>query len=319
MKPIRMTALLLSAALLFSLLGCSAPSEKQDDMLHITVTTYPLYVLTAALCAGAEGVDLRRLETGSVSCLHDYTLTVSDMRHLEQADILVLNGAGLEGFLDQALGSVSGLQVDCSRSVHLLAGEGHSHGEECHNHDHDHDHEHDAHYWMDPHNLAHAAQQIAQALAETDPEQESLYLNNAETVHHMLEEAGASWKEALSGVSCPYLITFHNGFHYLADAFGLEILFSIEEEEGATASAKDILTASELVKEYSLPAVFTEVNGSGAAAKAVSGETGVPVAQLSMLMSGEDVPADLNAADILSRYYLTPMGENIQTLSEVLK
>ena len=93
----RFSLWLLVVVLLFCFTGCfPAHDAPEDDTLHITATTYPLYVLASAITAGAEEVEVRRLNTGSVSCLHDYTLTVSDMRHLEQADILVLNGAGLE-------------------------------------------------------------------------------------------------------------------------------------------------------------------------------------------------------------------------------
>ena len=122
----------------------------------------------------------------------------------------------------------------------------------------------------------------------------------------------------LEGLACPYLITFHDGFQYFADAFGLELLFAMEEEDGATASARDILTASQLVREYDLPVVFTERNGSGAAAKAVSGETGVRVDTLSMLMDGPDAPEG-GAVAVLRATYLALMDENITTLAEVLK
>ena len=64
------------------------------------------------------------------------------------------------------------------------------------------------------------------------------------------------------------------------------------EEEGAEASAAEIQEIAGLIAEYDIPAIFTEVNGSDATANAVSRETGVRVAQLTMLMSAEAVPAD---------------------------
>ena len=314
----RLAACVLLAVLLGTLCACApVSSEDREETLNITATTYPLYVLTAAITAEAEGVEVRRLNTGSVSCLHDYTLTVSDMRALEQADLLILNGAGLEDFLSQALTQLRADRVDCSRSVSLLEGDGHTHHHE-ENAQYAHDHEHDPHYWMDPRNLISAAQAICNALCAADPDRASLYQTNAETVSALLESSYQKWRSALSGVKNPHLITFHDGFSYFAEAFGLTLLFSMEEEDGATASAKDILTAANYVKEYSITAIFTEVNGSGAAARAVSGETGAAVYPLSMLMDGEDA-AGGNAEDILTRSYLSPMEENIATLSEVLQ
>ena len=306
--------------LLVGLAGCAPTSSPdREEQLHITATTYPLYVLTSAITAGAENVEVRRLNTGSVSCLHDYTLTVSDMRHLEQAEVLILNGAGLEDFLSQALSQLSAVVVDCSEAVTLLEGGSHEHHEESHDsHGHDHEHEHDPHYWMDPRSLAQAAELIAQSLSSSDPAQAALYQENAALVRKELKGAYETWNAQLSGVSNPHLITFHDGFYYFAEAFDLEILFSMEEGDGATASAKDILTAAAYVKEYYITSIFTETNGSGTAAQAVSGETGVSVYPLSMLMDGKDAPAGADAETIL-QLYLAPMEENITTLSEVLK
>ena len=171
---------------------------------------------------------------------------------------------------------------------------------------------------MDPRNAVQAARFIAEHLSGTDPENAELYAENAAAVSDALNTAYDSWHGQLDGLSCPYLITFHDGFQYFADAFGLELLFAMEEEDGATASARDILTASQLVREYDLPVVFTERNGSGAAAKAVSGETGVRVDTLSMLMDGPDAPEG-GAVAVLRATYLALMDENITTLAEVLK
>ena len=242
------------------------------------------------------------------------------MRYLEQADVLIMNGAELETFLDSALSQLSAIQIDCSLSIDLMEGDSHEHHhEEEDDHTPGHTHEHDAHYWMDPRNMISAAKGITHTLSEVDPAHASLYAANCETVCTALQAAYDGWYSEVCDLSCPYLITFHDGFYYFAEAFDLEILFSMEEEDGATASAKDILTAANFVKEYHLPAVFTEINGSGAAARAVSGETGAGVFQLSMLMSGDDVPSSADAEAIIQTLYISPMNDNIKALSEVLK
>jgi zinc transport system substrate-binding protein len=84
------------------------------------------------------------------------------------------------------------------------------------------------------------------------------------------------------------LITFHNGFSYFAEAFGLNMLCSIEEEEGSEASAEDITKIIGLVREYHIPAIFCEVNGSDSTAQAIARETGIKVYRLSTLMAIPD-------------------------------
>lgn len=315
LKLCKLPAVLLScAALLAASAGCAGPAEGSDGKIHAVAATYPVYALAAAVSAGSEGVALTRLDTGQVSCLHDYTLTVSDARRLERADLLLLSGAGLEEFLSSALEGADAAVVDCSASLPLLEAddEDHHHG--------DHGGEEDTpdpHYWMDPRNAASAALTIGAALSRADQDNAALYQDNASRAAERLLEAYRDWAGALQGLSCPYLITFHDGFRYFAQAFDLTLLFAMEEEDGATASAKDIRAASALVKEYSLPAVFMETNGSGSAARAVAGETGCAVSSLSMLMDGPAAPEG-DAEEVLAALYLAPMGQNVETLLEEL-
>lgn len=313
----KLLCLLLCLCLPLSCAGCSAGSaEEEKDTLHVVAATYPVYALACAVSAGSEGMEISRLNTGQVSCLHDYTLTVSDMRRLEQADLLLLNGAGLEDFLTDALTQTDALQVDCSAAIDLLCAEAHEH---THTDGDGHGEELDPHYWMDPRNAAQMALAIAQGLSEADPDRAAQYAENAALVSEALTAAHARWLELLSGLSHPYLITFHDGFRYFAAAYGLELLFSMEEEDGATASAKDILAASSYVKQYSLPAIFMETNGSGAAARAVSGETGAAIGTLSMLMDGPDAEKSGDPLAVLTALYLTPMEQNILAVKEALQ
>ena len=115
----------------------------------------------------------------------------------------------------------------------------------------------------------------------------------------LLEEAAARageelqalldrWSGAFDPRDPPRLITFHDGFGYLADAFGLDILRSIEEEEGSEVSARELAELEELIRTENLPAIFTEVNGSDASARVLARDTGAEVYVLSLCMSGEE-------------------------------
>ena len=278
-------ALALVTLLSLLLPGCAPAgtggTDGEEARLTVLASTYPVYLAARSVAEGVEGVSVLRLETGAVSCLHDYTLTVGDMKKLEGADVVALNGAGMEEFMEDALASSSAPVIDCSEGVDLLEGEGHVHqdGEE------DDDHGHfDPHYWMDPENMEQMVYNIRDGLSQADPEHAGEYEENA-------------------GVEISGLITFHDGFRYFAEAFDLPLLASIEEEEGSEASAKEINEIAGLVKEYSLPVIFTEVNGSDATAQAIARETGCAVAQLSMCMDGPE-------EGTLSDYY-TVLADNV--------
>ena len=296
-------SMLLSVLLLLP--GCAqAPSgSSQEEGLTVLATTYPVYLFTRTVAQGVEGVTVERLNTGSVSCLHDYTLSVDDMKKIEGADVIAMNGAGLEDFMDDALAASSAAVIDCSQGVALFENADHIHEEGDGGHDHGH---WDPHYWMDPGNAAVMVRNLQEGFALADPDHGDAYARNGEEAAGQLPSFAGDCTQALEGAEGAALITFHDGFHYFAQALGLPLLASIEEEEGSEASAMEINEITQLVKEHQLPVIFTEVNGSDATANAISRETGCQVAQLTMLMDGPE-EGDLST-------YLEGVRSNVNTI-----
>ncbi|MGI5962971.1 MAG: metal ABC transporter substrate-binding protein [Lawsonibacter sp.] len=303
--------LVLTIACFFS--GCgvgergSVNSEVEEVRLQLVATTYPIYLLASSVTQGVEGIVVERLNTGESSCLHDYTLSVDDMKKIEGADIIVLNGAGLEDFMDDALSATQAKAIDCSAGVTLLENLTHDHAEG----DEDgHDHGHwDPHYWMDPSNAVIMAENLATGLVEADPDNRQIYEENMLKTTTFLNLWDSRLHDLLSwdeGPEITGLVTFHDGFQYFAKAFDLPLLAAIEEEAGSEASAKEIQEITALVKEYNLPIIFTEVNGSDATAKAIARETGCAVGQLTMLMDGVE-DGDL-------QHYYEGLQENVAAI-----
>ena len=279
-----LTALLVLLVLPF----CGTPAVEKPR-LTVVCATYPIYLFASSLAENVDGVAVERLDTGTASCLHDYTLSMADMKKLERADIIALNGAGLEEFLEDALAASDAQVIDCSAGVELLENLSHRHDGDGHD---SHDHGHwDPHYWMDPANARIMADNLRGGMALTDPEHAGEYEANAVKTEEILLQVEKDARELMERYlpqGVPGLITFHDGFPYFARAFHLPLLASIEEEAGSEASAREIVEITELVKEYDIPVIFTEVNGSDATARAISRETGCRVAQLTMIMDGPD-------------------------------
>lgn len=285
--------ILLALCLLFLLpAGCaSQPGAEDDNTLHILATTYPVYLFANSVTAGVDGVEVTQLISEEVSCLHDYTLTVTDMKVIEKADIIIINGAGLEDFMSDALAQSSAAVIDCSGDIELLDSRAHEQGDGD-------AHEPDPHFWLDKSSAIAMIYAIRDGLCELDGEHADIYMKNLFSAVSLLtcETPDAS------AFSCPYLITFHDGFQYFAQDTGLTLLKAIEEEEGSEASAAEIREIVALIEEYHIPAIFTEKNGSDSTAQAISRETGVAVYQLDMIMSGEGL--DISAySDALQANY----------------
>lgn len=275
------------------LCGCGGPTEAAD----IAATTLPVYQFTAMLCEGT-GLTVTRLVNESVSCLHDYSLQVSQVRAVEQARLIVISGAGLEDFMHDLL---QGRQViDASQGISLL--------ESCHDHAHEHEghhHEHDAHIWLSPVNAMAMVENIFTGLCAQFPENKEVFEENRNTLLLQLQDLQNYAEAQLRDLSSRELITFHDGFSYLAQAFDLQILAAVEEESGAETSAKELIRLIELVQQHDLGSIFTEQNGSTASAAIISRETGARTFTLDMAISGND--------------YFAAMYHNIQTIREALQ
>ena len=283
---------LLACLLTLTACGPSAarPAPEGEDTLRILATTYPVYLFTTAVTEGGEGVRVDLLVNQQTSCLHDYTLTVTDMKAIEGADVVVMNGAGLEDFMSAALAASDAAVIDCSQDIELQTLP---------------DGDTDPHIWMTEAGAAAMMNNILGGISALDEAHRDAYTQNCEAATALLPG------DPLAGeaLAHPYLITFHDGFQYFARDNGLTLLKSIEEEEGSEASAKDINEIVSLIRDYGVPAIFTEVNGSDATAQAIARETGVEVRKLDMIMSG---------AGSGIQPYIDAMNANYDTILEAL-
>ena len=274
--------------------GC----EKPETNAQIAATTQPVYEFTTRLCKGTD-ISVTKLITENVSCLHNYTLQPQQMRRIENAELLIISGVGLEDFLNKALLQAPQI-IDASQNISLICPD----SEHNHDHSHEHSHEEDPHIWLSPANAAKMAENIYAGLIEAYPEHTEIFTQNLGSLLDDFQELSTYAENALQELSANRLITFHDGFSYMAQAFDLDIIHAMEEESGSEASAAELKEIINLVNQNHLPAIFTECNGSTSAAEIISRETNVPIYQLDMAMGG--------------RTYFEAMYHNINTLKEAL-
>lgn len=283
---------LLVAFVLLTCVGCTG----QQTHPQIAATTLPVYEFTARLCRGTD-LTVTRLISESVSCLHDYSLNVRQVTAAESAQVIITSGAGLEDFMEDILCSAEAV-IDSSEGVTVLS------CDHAHDHSHDHHHEDDPHIWLSPENAKLMVTNIARGLSEKYPQHSAVIAENLKLLLTDLDKLQQYGNVQMAALSCRELVTFHDGFGYFAKSFGLTILEAVEEESGSEASAAELIRLTQIVREHQLPAVFTEVNGSAAAADIIARETGAKVYALDMAMSGDS--------------YFTAMYHNIDMIKEAL-
>ena len=278
----RIFAILLALALLLS--GCAAQTDAPSA--DILATTAPVAQIVGAVTAGS-GLTVATLISEPVSCVHDYALSVDQMRAVEQAKHIVISGAGLEEFMADVL--TSRAVIDASEGLALLPGE---------------EGESDPHTWLAPENMIAMTRTVEAALAAEYPQHAALFAENADIWCEKLDELQSYGEQHLADLSCRRLVTFHDGFAYFAQAFGLEIAASMEIEAGSEPSARELEEIISLLQDQNIPAVFTEINGTADAAELVSRETGCAVFSLDTAISSVN--------------YLSAMTQNIDTIKEAL-
>lgn len=285
--------------ILLTILLCGCTSQPAA---RVAATTLPVYEFTSRLCEDT-GITVTRLVTEQVSCLHDYSLNVNQVKAAEAAEAIVISGAGLEEFLHGVIDERK--TIDASTGIELICPE-----EEDHDHDHDHDHEghhheSDPHIWLSPIHAKTMARNICAGLSREYPTHAATFERNLTSLLSDLDDLQSFGENTLANLSCRELVTFHDGFSYFADAFDLHILQAVEEESGREASAKELIEMIRLVEDHHLSAIFTEVSGSVSAAGIIARETGCGQFALDMAMAGDS--------------YFEAMYHNIDTIREALQ
>ena len=289
------------------LTGCNNHNSEKitNNNFNIITSFYPMYVATANIVEGIENVNVECLASPEVGCLHDYQLTVKDMMKLENADVFVINGGGMESFLDKAISVYPEMKI-INASEQIL-------GEEHHDeHEHNHEHLHGAtnpHVWVSIDLHIHQIEEIAYRLSEIDVENKEKYEQNAKNYIEKLETLSEQMHSELDLLPNKDIITFHEAFHYFAEEFGLNVMAVIEREPGTSPSARDVAHIIDTVREYDVSAIFVEPQYLKTAANTISNETGVSVYELDPATSGS----------FENDAYIKIMEKNLEVLKEALK
>ena len=149
---------------LFTLTGC-AKTEVQKENYKIVTSFYPMYIIARNITDGANNVQLVNMTEQNTGCIHDYTLTTNDMKKIENADIFIQNGLGLEIFMDKIFTIYPNLKVlDASINIKNVIKED----------------EVNPHVWTSIENYINQVKEISQVLIQQNLENKQIYEENTE-------------------------------------------------------------------------------------------------------------------------------------------
>ena len=294
---------LLSLLLAVSLLAAPALACAET----VVTSFYPIYILALNLLDGIEGVTLTNLADTNTGCLHDYQLQTGDMKQLAQADAFLINGAGMESYLEGVFETFPELTVvDASTGVTLL--------EDCSDHDHGgeaHDHAYNAHIWLDAENAILMVNNLAEGLMAALPAHGEAIAANRDAYVLRLSALDEELTAALAGLPKKDIITFHEAFPYFANAYGLNVAAVVNRDPDDALSPRALAELCNTVKALGNPPLFVEPQYEDVAARTVSRETGAPVYTLDPIVTGPE-------ADVALTYYEDVMRQNLAVLLQAL-
>ena len=257
-------------SVLLGAIAIAAPNAAQAK-LNVAASTNDLASIAASV--GGDQVEVFAIakpgaDPHRVEALPSYMVKVS------RAKVFLRVGLGLDQWADAIVDGSrnSSVQiVDCSRDVHVLEkptgkvdasmGDVHPDG--------------NPHYWLDPRNGAVVANNIADALAKADPANAAKYRERADAFG---KEAQATWErdaEAAKKLASHEVFTYHRSWSYFADAFGFEVVNTVEPVPGIPPTARHLAELVEQAKARKVSLLIQEPYFSADGGKFLTREAGV--------------------------------------------
>lgn len=288
--------------IVFLLFGCNAEKKtKQADSIQVITSFYPIYIFAMNVAENSPAIKITNMSQPQTGCLHDYQLTTKDMKLLSNADILLINGAGMENFLDKAISQYKELLVvDTSKNTALISiEEGHQHEE------HEQEGQFNSHIWLDVSNAVIQVENIKNAFSKIDPQNKALYEENTKNYIQQLQDLEKEI-DNISVAKNKKAAVFHEGFDYFANMFGFQVQFGIFADENEQPTAKQFAEAIKQTKKENITVFFVADEEGRKIAQTIANETDAKIYFLDPITWG----------DMQKDSYMRAMKQNIKVVKE---
>ncbi len=303
--------------------GNKRETGNGDLKLNFVTSFYPTYIMALNLTDQIPELKVNSLTDFTVGCLHDYQLTTGDMKLLADADLFLMNGGGMESYIEDVAKNYPELvMVNISEGIDMLDNHGHEHN---HNHEEEdgHDHELNSHVWLDPVRYMEQAAQMKNGLILYISQRQDLPLEYKEEAIRRISDNTEQYiskvrelEEDLQAL-IPILrtkedrkvIIFHEAFAYLADRVGLTVEKTVELEEDTALSATEIADIIRTIKSEGIKYLFTEEQYGANITDRIVEETSAKAYLIDSAVTGDGSKDS----------YLNSMRRNLNTLKEIFQ
>lgn len=250
---------------------------------------------------------------GPDSDVHGFSPTPADARKVAEADIVFVNGLGLEGWLDRLIRASgtrapiviasTGVKPIPAQDAHADAAGGHDHGHPAV----------DPHAWQDVGNVRIYVANIRDGLTRVDPGHADAYRAAAAAYLARLDALEQAVRATIAGIPSDRrrIITTHDAFGYFAAAYGLRFVAPQGVSTDSEASPRDVAAIIRQIRKDRIPAVFLENISDPRQMEQIARESGARIGGkvYSDALSGPDGPAPT---------YLAMMHANLRAFAAAL-
>lgn len=254
-----------------ALVGCNAGGRSEDGQLRVVATTTQVGSIAREIGGGDIALTVL-LQPGAEA--HDYEMTPAAAAAVEEADIILRSGAGLESWLDDALETIGtpGVTHDMSDGVSLREPD----EEEADDHG-----EADPHYWLSAPNAVVMVENVEAALATADAPNASSFAERADGLIERLDAADAEIRSLLTEIPADErgIVTNHDALGYFIDEYGLRFVGSVfpSLDVSAEPGPGELAELVETIRAEGVVAIFSESAVSPELANTIGAETDAQV------------------------------------------
>ena len=258
--------------------------NANDKKTKIVTSFYPMYIIAENLLEGTKNTELVNMADINVGCLHDYTLTTEDMKKVKDADIFIINGLGMENFLDKVINSNGDMYIiDSSANIQNLIKD---------------ENEINPHIWTSVDNYILQVKNISKELQNKDTLNAQIYKENEEKYVEKLENLKEESLETLKDLEGQKAIILNEAFEYLAQELNLEVTTIKTDHEESTLSAETLKNIIDKVKKENIKIIIIDKNDNKSNAETIANETEAKIYELnSGLIGSLDKDAYIKAVE----------------------
>lgn len=291
---------LLIILILVLLTACKAPADKKEEAKPLILTSIYPYELLINQMVG-DAIEVRSLIPPNAS-VHSFSPQPSDLKDIHKADLILINGMGLEILFEQHLQTIQDKLIISSDllsdlialdSLNLVREQQMKH----HHHDHeaDEDHHHigsDPHLWTSPQMMIKLATKLKSELVARFPDYAPLVNHNYDIILKELSDAHQKISNERRSFANPALVTYHNSFHYFTRDYDIHYLGWVQSSPGKEPSARDLANLGKKIREHNVRRIFIEPQQNPKSAEVLAKEYSLQLGTL------DPIGSSLNAKTI---------------------